>query len=67
MQTKLLGFEFLKNLYANDYDFFKVWNTCDKHLVTLIGMRDFYIREINYVCLFVLFVSCWLGKVMEVV
>ena len=32
------------------------------HLVTFIGIRDFYSREINYVCLFVLFMSCWLGK-----
>ena len=37
------------------------------YLVTFIGMRDFYSREINYMCLFILFVSCWLGKVIEVV
>ena len=37
------------------------------HLVTFIGMRDFYSREINNVCVFVLFVNCWLGKVREVV
>ena len=37
------------------------------HVVTFKGMKDFYSRGINYVCLFVLFESCWLKKVMEVV
>ena len=30
MIIKLLGFELLKDLYANDFDFCKVWNACDK-------------------------------------
>ena len=30
IHTKLLEFELLKVLYANNYDFCKVWNACDK-------------------------------------
>ena len=30
MHTKLLGFELLMDLYANDSNFCKVWTTCDK-------------------------------------
>lgn len=66
LQTNLIGFELLKGLYVNDYDFSQVWNACDNmHLVIFIGMKGFYLRKINYVCLFVLFVSCLLGKVMR--
>jgi len=31
LQTKLLGFEFVKDLYANNFDFVKVWHSCFKH------------------------------------
>ena len=44
-----------------------IFAKCGMHVVTFKDMKDFYSREINYVCLFVLFVSCWLKKVMEVV
>jgi len=32
LQTKLLGFEFVNDLYANDSDFDKVWDSCSKHV-----------------------------------
>ena len=37
LQTKLLGFEFMKDLYANDFDFGKVWDSCSKHV-----FRNYY-------------------------
>ena len=40
MHTKLLGFKLLKDLYANDFYFCKVWNACDKH-----AFSDFYRHE----------------------
>ena len=40
LQTKLLGFELLKDLYANDSDFSQVWNACDK-----CAFGDFYRHE----------------------
>ena len=40
MHTKLLGFELLIDLYANDSNFCKVWNACDK-----CAHGDFYRHE----------------------
>ena len=66
MYTKLLGFELLKELYANDSNFCTKYgmNVLNVHLMTFISMRDLYSRKINFVCLFVIFVSYWLEKVI---
>ena len=40
MHTKLLRFELLKDLYANDFDFCKVWNACGKR-----AFCEFYKHE----------------------
>ena len=53
MHTKLLGFELILCM-----PIILIFEKCgmhviNVHLVTFIGMRDFYSIEINYVCLFV--------------
>lgn len=40
LQTKLLSFEMLKDLYPNDVDFSQVWNACDKS-----AFNDYYRHE----------------------
>lgn len=40
LQTKLLGFEHIKDLYANDFDFGQVWDSCSKH-----AFGDYYKHE----------------------
>ncbi|XP_044489106.1 uncharacterized protein LOC123213696 [Mangifera indica] len=40
LQTKLLGFDLLKDLYTNDSDFGQVWNACAK-----CAFGDFYRHE----------------------
>ena len=39
-QTKVLDFELIKDLYANDVDFGQVWKACDK-----CAFSDFYRHE----------------------
>ena len=58
LNTKLLGFEYIKELYLDDHDFSAIYDTCkvlamDKFL----GMMDFCLRKISYVCLIILYVN----------
>lgn len=55
LDTKLLGFEYIKDLYAQDSDFgdVKKWR-----LASFIGMVDFCFGKVNYVCLCALCVNC---------
>jgi hypothetical protein len=49
LDTKLLGFEYIKDLYARDSDFGDVFNACEKVAFgNSIGMMDFCFRKINY-------------------
>ena len=50
LDTKLLGFEYIKDLYAQDSDFGDVFNACEKvAFVSFIGMMDFCFGKINCV------------------
>ena len=52
LDTKLLGFEYIKDLYAGDYNLCDMFNACEKWLlVSFISMKDFCFGKINYVCL----------------
>ena len=50
MHTKLLGFELVKDLYANNYDFCKVWNACDKHAFGDFYMHDGFLFKRDKLC-----------------
>lgn len=54
LDAKLLGFEYIKNLYAKDSEFGDVFNECEKVAFDkFIGMIDFYFGKINYAYLYV--------------
>ena len=61
LNAKLLGFEYVKELYANDDDCASVYGACEK---TTFGTC---LERIDFVCLIVLCVSCLCVKHMEVV
>ena len=68
LNAKLLGFEYVKELYANDDDFANVYGACEKttfgKFYRLVGTC---LERIDFVCLTVLCVSCLCMKHMEVV
>lgn len=53
LQTKLLGFEFVKDLYANDSDFGKVWDSCSKHAFGNYYRHDGFLFQKNKLCVLV--------------
>ena len=63
LNAKLLGFEYIKELYVNDPGFANVRKF---HSVSSIGMMDSYLEKINYVCLIVLCVSACVKLMGEV-
>ena len=50
MQTKLLGFEFMKELYVNDVDFCQVWNACEKCAYNKFFRHDGYLFKEDKLC-----------------
>jgi len=50
LQTKLLGFEMIKSLYANDSDFGHVWDSCSTHASGDYYMHDGYLFKKNKLC-----------------
>jgi hypothetical protein len=50
LQTKLLGFEMIKSLYANDSDFGHVWESCSTHAFGDYYMHDGYLFKKNKLC-----------------
>ena len=59
LNAKLLGFEHIKELYADDHDFSVEYQACEK---TTVGKYfrhdDYFFGRINYVCLTFLWEIC---------
>jgi hypothetical protein len=59
LNTKLLGFEYIKELYLDDNDFGSIYDECKVSAKDrFLSMMDFCLRKINCVCLIVLCVNC---------
>jgi hypothetical protein len=60
LNTKLLGFKYIKELYLDDIDFDYIYMMSAKFRprIGFLGMMDFCLRKINCVCLIVLYVNC---------
>ncbi|RDX66428.1 hypothetical protein CR513_54804, partial [Mucuna pruriens] len=50
LQTKLLGFEIIKDLYVNDSDFDQVWNSCIKNACGDYYRYDGFLFKKNKLC-----------------
>ena len=50
LQTKLLGFEFIKDLYVNDVEFSQVWNECSKCVHGEYYRHDGFLFKKNKLC-----------------
>ena len=50
LQTKLLGFEFVKDLYATNFDFGKVWGFCSKHAFGNYYRHDVFLFQKYKLC-----------------
>jgi len=50
LQTKLLGFEMIKSLYANDSDFGHEWESCSTHAFGDYYIHDGYLFKKNKLC-----------------
>ena len=51
MSTGLLGFEYVKALYANDFDFSKIYNTCGPSTFGKFYLKDDYLFKENRLCI----------------
>jgi len=59
LNTKLLRFEYIKELYLDDNDFGSIYDECKVSANDrFLGMMGYCLRKINYVCLIVLCVNC---------
>jgi hypothetical protein len=59
LNTKLLGFEYIKELYLDDHDFGAIYDTCKVSAKNEYFRRDgLLFKKINYVCLIDLYVNC---------
>ena len=59
LNTKLLRFEYIKELYLDDHDFgLYMTHVRFRARINILGMMDFCLRKISYVCLIVLYVNC---------
>ena len=65
LNAKLLGFEYIKELYVKELMCLMLVRKL--HLVSSIGMMGFYLEKINCVCLIVLCMNCLCVKLMGVV
>ena len=50
LSAKMLGFEYVKELYANDFDFVDVFATCDKGSFGQFYKHDGYVFRENKLC-----------------
>ena len=58
--AKMLGFEYVKDMYANDADFSNVYMACDgQHLVSSTSMMVICLRKTSCVCLIVQCMNYW--------
>ena len=59
LNTKLLGFEYVKELYANYDDFASVYGACEKAAFGKFYSMGNCLERIDFVCLIVLcMISC---------
>jgi hypothetical protein len=50
MNTRLLGFEYVKELYDNDSDFSKIYNACGPSAFGKFYLMDGYLFKENRLC-----------------
>jgi len=50
MNTRLLGFEYVKELYDNDSDFAEIYNTCGHSAFGKFYLMDGYLFKENRLC-----------------
>jgi len=67
MNTRLLGFEYVKELYDNDSDFAEIYNACGHSAFGKFYLMDGYLFKEDCVFLLVLCVNCLFMKHMGVV
>lgn len=69
LDKKILGFEYIKNLYPCDSDFGNVFNTCEKVAFgkNSLGIIASGIEKISYVCLNIHCMICLLEKLKRVI
>jgi hypothetical protein len=59
LNTKLLGFEYIKELYLDDNNFGSIYDSAKfRPMIGFLGMMDFCLRKINCLCLIVLCMNC---------
>ena len=49
LQSEIIGFDFLKELYEKDKDFEEIWEICSTRQKTTILWTVFFLKEIDYV------------------
>ena len=50
MNTRLLGFEYVKELYDNDSDFAEIYNACGHSAFGMFYLMDGYLFKENRLC-----------------
>ena len=50
MNTRLLGFEYMKELYDNDFDFSEIYNACGHSTFAKFYLMDGYLFKENILC-----------------
>jgi hypothetical protein len=65
LNAKLLGFEYVKELYANNDDFASVYGACEKAAFGKFYRLEGYLFRGNQLCVPNLCVSCLCVKDME--
>jgi hypothetical protein len=52
MNTRLLGFQYVKELYVNDFDFAKIYNACGHSAFNKFYLMDGYFFKENILCFY---------------
>jgi hypothetical protein len=50
MNTRLLGFDYVKESYDNDYDFARIYNACGHSSSSKFYLMDGYLFKENILC-----------------
>jgi hypothetical protein len=68
LNAKLLGFEYVKELYVNNSDFANVFHAyTNSFLESSINLMNTYLKKIDFTCLTILGVECLYVKLIGVV
>lgn len=66
LETKMIGFDCLKEIYEGDDTFGEIFKNCESFLkMVFINMRAIFSKKINYVCPSVLLETCLCVKPMK--